>query len=197
MMHYGILEHYSGQKYLEQLISSSRNNAEALMNSGIRLIFTGHYHANDIAQYSKDGKTLSDIQTGSLVTPPYSYRMLTLNSNVINGDIRRPETLAPEIMPEEFIGYSNEVFTQRINGFFTYYGSYLRGLYGIPAEQYPATVPFFTEAYKAYFAGDELLDPEEAEKIRVLGQTVPSALPLLNSLWNDLSQDSEFQIPLK
>ena len=66
MMHYGIIEHYSGQKYLELLISDSKDNAIALMNAGIRLIFTGHYHANDIADFSNEGKTLTDIQTGSL-----------------------------------------------------------------------------------------------------------------------------------
>jgi len=48
------------------------------MKAGIRLIFTGHYHANDIVEFTNDGKTLYDIQTGSLVTPPYSYRIMTL-----------------------------------------------------------------------------------------------------------------------
>lgn len=199
MMHFGILEHYSGQKNLEPLIKSSKDNAIALMNAGIRLIFTGHYHANDIAEFMNNCLTLTDIQTGSLVTPPYSYRMMTLDDNFINIDTRRV-TADGSVIPNniDFEEYSGTVFTSRINGFFTYYGSALQYVYGIPADQYQAAVPFFTEAYKAYFAGDEKLYPEEWEKIEILGQSVPSALPLLNSLWTDLQpKDNKIHIKLK
>ena len=198
MMHYGIIEHYSGQNNLEPLISDPKNNANELMNSGIRLIFTGHYHASDIADYSKNGKTLTDIQTGSLVTPPYSYRMMTLEGNVININTKIVKSLGSEISHQEFLKYSNKVFTERITGFFTYYGKALQKVYGIPADEYPEVVPFFTKAYMAYLAGDEKLEDDEAEKIQLLGQTVPSALPFLNSLWNDLpSQDNKFHLKLK
>ena len=63
--------------------------AIALMNAGIRLIFTGHYHANDIVDFTNEGKTLTEIQTGSLVTPPCPYRIMTLDDNFINIDTRR------------------------------------------------------------------------------------------------------------
>jgi Calcineurin-like phosphoesterase len=199
MMHFGILEHYAGQKNLEPLIKSSGNNAIALMNAGIRLIFTGHYHANDIADFTNDGKKLTDIQTGSLVTPPYSYRLMTLDDNFINIDTKRVTDVGSGGQGEiNFQEYSDNIFTSRINGFFTYYGSAVRYVYGIPKVQYPAAVPFFTKAYKAYFAGDEKLDPEEREEIEMLGQSVPSALPLLNSLWTDLQpKDNKIHIKLK
>jgi hypothetical protein len=89
MMHYGIVEHYTGKKSLEPLIKSSQANAIALMNAGIRLIFTGHYHANDIVDFTNEGKTLTDIQTGSLVNPLFPYRIMTLDDNFINIDIKR------------------------------------------------------------------------------------------------------------
>jgi len=199
MMHYGILEHYSGQKYLEPLVKSSTSNASALMNAGIKLIFTGHYHANDIAQFTADGKTLYDIQTGSLVTPPYSYRMMTLDDNFINIDSRRITSVSNAGIPGlDFDEYSTVVFTDRINSFFDYYGPGISYLYGIPSEQYPLAIPCLTTAYKAYFAGDEWLDPAESEKIAVLGQSVPNALPLLNSLWTDLPpKDNKIHIKLK
>jgi hypothetical protein len=199
MMHYGIIEHYTGQKNLEPLIKSSKDNAIALMDAGIRLIFTGHYHASDIVEFTNDGKTLYDIQTGSLVTPPYSYRIMTLNDNFINIDTRRVTYVKSGIHGYmNFLKYSDMIFTSRINSFFMYYSSYLQKVYGIPAEQYPTAVPFFTKAYKAYFAGDERLDPEERKKIEVLGQSVPTALPFLNSLWTDLlPSDNKTHIKLK
>jgi len=199
MMHYGILEHYSGQKFLEPLVKSSSSNALALMDAGVGLIFTGHYHANDIVEFTADGKTLYDIQTGSLVTPPYSYRMMTLDDNFIHIDSRRITSVSSEGIPGlEFDEYSTAVFTERINGFFDYYSGYLQLIYGIPPEDYPLAVPCFTNAYKAYFAGDEELDSEESSKITTLGQSVPTALPLLNSLWTDLPpQDNKIHIKLK
>jgi predicted MPP superfamily phosphohydrolase len=198
MMHYGILEHYKGQKSLEPLISGQKNMAIALMNAGIRLIFTGHYHANDISDFSNEGKILSDIQTGSLVTPPYSYRMMTLDDNFINIDTRRVTYSGTGIPEDKFIEYSGSVFTSRINGFFNYYGPYLQSAFGIPPDLYPLAIPRFTEAFKSYFAGDEKLWPEEQVQIEILEQTVPSALPLLNSWWSDLLPgDNKIHIQLK
>lgn len=199
MMHYGILEHYTGQKYLEPLIKSSGDNAIALMNAGIRLIFTGHYHASDIVDFSSEGKILTDIQTGSLVTPPYSFRIMTLDDNFINIDTKRiTDLISRRSTDETFLKYTNIIFTSRINSFFTFYGPYIQAVYGIPAEQYPDVVPYITRACKAYYAGDERLDAEERGRIELLGQTVPSALPLLNSLWTDLlPQDNKIHIKLK
>ena len=199
MMHYSIVEHYPGQKNLEPLIKSSRDNAIALMNAGIRLIFTGHYHANDIADFTNEGKTLTDVQTGSLVTPPSPYRIMTLDDNFININTRRVTEIDADLPDgKDFVTYCDELITDRLNGFFTYYGGLLQKMFQIPAEDYPTTVPFFTKAFKAYFAGDESLDSAESEKIDVLAQSVPSALPLLNCWWTDLAPgDNKIHIKLK
>lgn len=198
MMHYGILEHYSGQKSLEPLISGQKNMAIALMNAGIGVIFTGHYHANDIAEFTNEDLTLFDIQTGSLVTPPYSYRLMTLDDNFINIDTRRVTYSGTGVPEGKFLEYSNEFFTNRVSGFFTYYGAYLQGLFDIPPEKYPLALPYYTEAYKAYFAGDEKIDAEGRAGLEILSQSVPEALPLLNSLWNDPQpKDNKTHIKLK
>jgi hypothetical protein len=199
MMHYGIIPHYSEQKKLEPLISGSQANSIALMNAGIRLIFTGHYHANDIVDFKNEGKTLSDIQTGSLVTPPFPYRIMTLDDNFINIDSRRVTDVKSELTgDQDFLTYCDTKITSRINGFFMYYGGYLQGIYHIPADQYPTAVPFFTKAYLAYFAGDEKISEEESLNLNLLEQDVPSAMPLLNSFWTDLAPgDNKIHIKLK
>lgn len=199
MMHYGILEHYTGQNNLEPLVKDFNDVATALNNAGIRLICTGHYHANDIVQSTDVGASLYDIQTGSLVTPPYSYRMMTLDDNFIHIDSRRIHSVSSGGIPGlDFEEYSTVIFTDRIKGFFEYYGPYIQGIYDIPPEQYPLAIPCLTTAYKAYFAGDEKLNPQEMEEIAMLGQSVPNALPLLKSLWKDLApKDNKIHIKLK
>ncbi len=204
MMHFGVNEHYSGQKYLEPLINklNYKDIAIALMNAGIRVIFTGHYHANDIVDFTNEGKILSDIQTGSLVTPPYSYRSMTLYDNILQIYTKRVRDVKAKITGDmSFLKYSDVTLTSRINSFFMFYSTYVQKIYSIPAEQYEqysTVVPFLTKAYKAYFAGDEKIDQEERAKIDLLGQILPSYLPFLNSLWADLPpQDNKIDIKLK
>lgn len=199
MMHYGIIEHYSGQKYVEPLISKSNDNAIALMNAGIRLIFTGHYHANDIVDFSNDGKILTDIETGALVTPLSPYRIMTLDDNFIKIDTRRVTEIDMELPGgKDFVTYCDELITSRLNGFFMYYGGYLQSLFQIPGELYPTAVPSFIRATKAHFAGDEKTGTEERKNIEILEQTVPSAMGIVNSFWNDLPpDDNKIHIKLK
>ena len=203
MMHYGILEHYTGQNGPEPpngpepLIKDSKANAIALMNAGIRLIFTGHYHANDIVDFVYEGKILSDIETGSLVTPPCSYRIMTLDDNFIKIDTRRVTDVVSEITGEmDFLTYSDKNITKRLNGFFCLY---LPLLFNVTNEQAEFAAPYLTNGIKAYFAGDEKISPAEKNNIKVLEQYPYSSLfNLLNSFWTDLPpKDNKIHIKLK
>lgn len=196
MMHYGILEHYAGQKGVEPLISGSGDNAIALMNAGIRLIFTGHYHANDIVELTNDGKTLYDIQTGSLVTPPYSFRIMSLDDNFIKIDTRRVTSINAELPGGvDFITYSDVNLTNRLKSFFAYY---LNKMFGLPEPYAVYFAPYATNAYKAYFAGDEQISPEESEKLDALPESFAPLVNIVKSLWTDLTpQDNKIHIKLK
>jgi 3',5'-cyclic AMP phosphodiesterase CpdA len=197
MMHYGIIEHYAGQNNLESLINNYQESRDVMMNSGIRLIFTGHYHANDIVQYSDNGISLTDIQTGSLVTPPYSYRIMTLGDKFINIDTRRVTDVRSEVTGSmNFLTYSDVTLTSRLNSMFTYY---LRGMFGIPKTDAISLAPYVTDAFKAYFAGDEEISSEVRNNIDAVAQgPYPFMADILNSVWTDLPpQDNEIQIKLK
>jgi 3',5'-cyclic AMP phosphodiesterase CpdA len=197
MMHYGIIEHYAGQKGLEPLIKNSQANAMALMNAGIRLIFTGHYHANDIVDYSNEGKTLTDIETGSLVTPPSPYRIMTLDDNFIKIDTRRVTDVESEATGDmDFLTYSDVTIDSRVNGFFSYY---LPLLFGLSKEQAEFAAPYLTNGYKAYFAGDEKISPEESNDLNVLAEAPYTPLLVIaKSFWTDLPpDDNKIHIKLK
>ena len=79
-MHHGVLEHYTGQSilYVDYVVDDWKKVSETLSAAGLQLIFTGHYHANDITQSTAPGKALYDVETGSLVTYPSPYRMVDL-----------------------------------------------------------------------------------------------------------------------
>lgn len=197
MMHYGIIEHYSGQKRLEPLIENSGANAISLMNAGLRLIFTGHYHANDIVDFTNNGKTLTDIETGSLVTPPSSYRIMTLDDNFIKIDTRRVSAIDADLPGGmDFLTYSDVTITNRLNSLFTYF---LRGKFGIPKTDAISLAPYFTDAFKACFAGDEKISPAGTNSIDALEQSpYPLLADILNSVWTDMPPaDNKIHIKLK
>lgn len=51
---------------------------KTLADAGLRWVFTGHMHENDIASYTTaSGNTLYDMETGGLVAYPAPYRMVT------------------------------------------------------------------------------------------------------------------------
>ncbi|MHB1017113.1 MAG: metallophosphoesterase family protein [Coriobacteriia bacterium] len=81
MMHHGVVEHWEGQSKLhpEYLVEDYPSVGALLASYGVRVVFTGHYHAQDIAlaDYDEHG-FLYDIETGSLATAPCPIRFCDL-----------------------------------------------------------------------------------------------------------------------
>ena len=57
--------------------------SDEFINAGMSVMFTGHYHAN-VTKRTTGGKELFDVETGSLVTAPIPYRIITLKGNELN-----------------------------------------------------------------------------------------------------------------
>ncbi len=81
MMHWGVTEHimYQSQFFGNYLVDDWQRIAPLLADNGVKAIFTGHFHANDITMYeSPDGNKIYDIETGTLASYPYAYRFVDL-----------------------------------------------------------------------------------------------------------------------
>lgn len=97
-MHHGVVPHFSMEPTLLSmyLVNDYQKVAERFANAGIHYVFTGHMHANDIAEYtSGNGQKLYDVETGSLITYPTSYRMLDVKYTE-TGDKKRLQIQAEE-----------------------------------------------------------------------------------------------------
>jgi sulfur relay (sulfurtransferase) DsrF/TusC family protein len=75
MVHHNVLEHIPnqsthniGQRYI---LSNSSELIEILDRYGVKYIFTGHLHVQDIARSDR----IYDITTGSLISYPHPYRL--------------------------------------------------------------------------------------------------------------------------
>jgi hypothetical protein len=199
MMHHGLMEHYYGQNSLDPgyVIDDYAENAAALMNAGLKLMFTGHQHANDISELSINGKTITDIETGSLVTPTSPYRIMTLDDNFINIDtkhVMRITAALPGGM--SFPAYSALFLTNHLDFYFNYV---LVNNFGLPEGLAAVAAPLFRNAAMAQFAGDEKMGPAERKKISAFSEIAPSFLvDALYSFWTDLPPgDNKIHIKLK
>lgn len=95
MMHHALLPHIC---YANVLIPSSNvadweNVREQLACAGIRVVLSGHFHVSDIAMdLTNDlSRPIYDISTGSIVSYPSDYRVLTYSDNpaVLKVETRR------------------------------------------------------------------------------------------------------------
>lgn len=59
--------------------------ANELADAGLSLIFTGHMHAQALTQYTtKNGNTITDVQTGCIVGCPCAYRRVTIDDQKVH-----------------------------------------------------------------------------------------------------------------
>ena len=86
MMHHPLIPHVSNAETLvsSYVVENHDDIRKALIDAGIKVIFTGHFHTSDIAKdYNKDlTKEIYDVNTGSLISYPCDYREVTLSDDL-------------------------------------------------------------------------------------------------------------------
>lgn len=185
MMHHNLIEHYAGQTQLDPgyVVDDWQNIANKLMDAGLKIIFTGHYHANDISSYTNNGHTLFDIQTGSLVTAPSPYRIVTVKKDKLEiktNTVQRVMTELPGGVG--FVPYSTTFLSQHLDGYFNYY---LANNLGAPAPLASFAAPLFRNGIMAHFAGDEKMPPDQRAKIDELAALSQQLAGIVTTLWTD------------
>jgi 3',5'-cyclic AMP phosphodiesterase CpdA len=185
MMHQNLIEHYTGQSQLDPgyVIDDYVNVANTLIDAGLKIIFTGHYHANDIASYEHNDNKLYDIETGSLVTAPIPYRIVTLENNKLNIKTNHVISIAASLPGGlTFPDYSNLFLSGHLDGYFNYY---LGNVLGAPAPLATYAAPLFRNGIMAHFAGDEMLPDDQRVKIADLNSLSPQLAGIVTTLWTD------------
>ncbi len=87
MMHHGLVEHipYQATFFPDYVVENWQKNARILADEGLQVVFTGHFHANDITRFTSDKQNvLCDIETGSLAHYPFPYRIVTVQGKKMN-----------------------------------------------------------------------------------------------------------------
>lgn len=86
MMHHPLIEHIKGASMFisTYTVGSNTTVRDALIEAGVNVILTGHFHASDIAYdwNTSEENGVYDINTGSLISYPCDYRILTLSQDL-------------------------------------------------------------------------------------------------------------------
>ncbi len=198
MMHHGIVEHYQNQELLDKgyVTDNWTERAKELMDAGVQIIFTGHYHANDITRTSENSNVLYDVETGSLVTAPSPYRIITFLDDKVTISSRKINSINYPIPGNmSFIDYSNLFLSTSMDGYF----SYMLANMGMGLDE--ATIGFiaprFRNAIMAHYAGDESISSTEHAYVNSLSGNA-FLYGALTAIWTDLQPaDNEYEITLK
>lgn len=83
LQHHAVTPHFTGQEYIggNFIVKNHEKIGQAYADAGIKVVFTGHSHASDIATAkTNDGSIVYDIMTSSLT----GYPVTTRNVNLAN-----------------------------------------------------------------------------------------------------------------
>lgn len=84
MIHHNVLEHLPGQSQhplgQRYILQNRQALIRILQSAGVNLVLTGHLHVQDIAREAG----LWEITTGSLVSYPHPYRVITVRPSEVN-----------------------------------------------------------------------------------------------------------------
>jgi len=202
MMHHGIVEHYIGQEknYGEYIVDDYPAVSKLLAMYSARLVFTGHYHAQDVtvARWPETNKFVFDIETGSLVTYPAPYRVVSIDA-AQKAAVQTKHVESISSHPDDFQEYARAYVESGIEGIAT------RTIMGYKVDQAEAEklAEQVAQAFVAHYAGDENLPPGQ-EVMQTKGLSIPGRVvvvfrkDLVIGLWDDLEPpDNNITIDLK
>ncbi len=206
-MHHGALAHYTGQDqlYADYLVDNWDEVSRILSAAGLQLLFTGHYHANDITQSEWEENRLYDVETGSLVTYPSPYRMVDLHG--ADAAVVRTFYVDQIDFDTQGLSFPDHAKAFLAGGLTQIAADQLtlppeQGGFSLSAEEASKAAPFVAQAFMAHYAGDEMPDTAVLQQLQGY---LPGADPryqalgqALGALWRDLPpSDGSAVLPLR
>jgi 3',5'-cyclic AMP phosphodiesterase CpdA len=186
MMHHGILEHFTGQSTLfpEYVITNWATLSQTLSDAGMNVVFTGHFHANDVVYKDFTSSVLYDIETGSLVTAPSPYRYVKLDLTKGTMNITTSHITSIPSHASDFVSFSQNYLYDGLN---TYLVPGMLTQMGLSAATATALSPLVSYAMMAHYYGDEsgVTNPSSASQVTVSGYPLASYAGGIYSGLND------------
>nr|WP_320057403.1 metallophosphoesterase [uncultured Bacteroides sp.] len=169
MMHHGLVSHWKYQDRIMKgyLVDDWKKQASELAAAGLEVVFTGHSHAQDISCRKKGKHTIYDVETGSSVTYPSPYRLVSIKDDSMEIKSRFLESIPMDLNGLSFAEYAKKTIA--------------KGAETLVISAFPPNVPdslkitaarCVGEALIANCCGDEKLSDEDRQKINELADLI-------------------------
>jgi 3',5'-cyclic AMP phosphodiesterase CpdA len=204
-MHHGVNQHFFGEAdlFADWLLDDWATTSLQLAQTGLKVVFTGHYHSTDAAYLVDANQTplspLCDVETASLAAFPCAYRIATLDAAAqLRIETRRVTAIHYDTGGVPFQQYAfNAIFAPTVE----IATVRIMAMFGLPREQAAAVAPLVAQAIVANYAGDETPSAETQALIHGLisspNEPDHTFGLILAGLWTDLPPgDSDCVVPL-
>lgn len=122
LIHFPLLPHLGG--FVDNVMSSDDSKVndnikvtEALLEAGLKIIFSGHLHSQDATTYNKDENTIYDIETASLANFPMPMRSFDVYANKYKITTRNLNYIAQDYIPEYVTQQESALIKENFWGF--------------------------------------------------------------------------------
>lgn len=123
IMHHNLLEHNPFQKLNEKnyVINTPYSFAGLLADLGVKLVFSGHTHCNNVKSYTSFlGNTIYDFSMSSLGNFPAEYKYFNVTDSKISYETKKINHIDADKLAEVCKGFSNEALEMMKNNLQTY-----------------------------------------------------------------------------
>lgn len=199
ILHHGLLEHFLGQKsfFSEYVLDDYQTVSQQLAQAGLQLVFTGHFHAQDITMRSwPDGSMLYDVETGSLLSYPVPVRTVVLQPDLsAQFTSENVQSIDYNLNGKAFPQYAMEFLTAGVNqlAIAILTKPPEQGGYGISALQAALVAPSIANALIAHYSGNETMTSQIQALINTFMASGDQNMNLLGTaltaIWTDLPPD--------
>lgn len=176
MMHHGLVEHIMFQAtfFKDYVINDWQRLAPLFADSGMKAIFTGHFHANDITEYrSPQGNKIYDIETGSLCAYPFPYRFVELDRKGMTISTKN----VTSIPNNPNLAEDNKAIMQERGRYIAKNKLKSMGMQ-LPDSTLSLMTDMIGRIFVMHLAGDEIVDEELKKTMKQLSQGLDSSVPV-------------------
>ncbi|MFA5385683.1 MAG: metallophosphoesterase, partial [Eubacteriales bacterium] len=213
MMHHNLIDHFTVQRQIfpEYVINDADHISSELAQAGMNVVFTGHFHAQDVVSKQVGNKYIYDIETGSLVTYPSPYRLVELTAdNKLIVTTSHIESINYDTGGKPFPDYAKEFLVEGLQGLIPQVLAGILINQGVPpqealqqAEQLANTVAvppltindLLADAMVSHYQGDESVNQQILPVIQGMASSTDSMARMLGgallSIWFDPAPEDD------
>ena len=193
MMHHGLVAHMPWQSafFPNYLVEEWEKNADMLADAGLKVIFTGHFHANDITlRTSPAGNTIYDVETATMAHYPFAWRIITMDDTDLSMDTRFVHTIPGNTAFEEESRQRLDAITRRVAR------GRLNGLGMLLTESAKESlIDVMVQLNRMHVRGDEKTGPEMEAAIRQFASLMGDEAAMEEFTFDLPPEDNKVVIP--